>query len=1033
MKLVARHHLMIMAGIVLMLFFPVKGYTTVTCTETPPAGETALFGLVANPDALILLDLSGSMANSPPDQSSQQIWGDSTCDGPFYNSSGSGHTVNCSKLAMAQRAIFSVLDDNADGTINSADQTSAGVRFGYMRFYNCSSDESTLNYSTGCNKLIYPINTAYSTIFCGNSTSCTSSSTCSGSTICVNGESASGGTPEASALAEAKLYMDASKAADSSGACRKKFVIILTDGEDTYACNGNGQGTPNQTDMYRRRRAQVAMAQALGNAGYELFVIGFGSSMPLYEQNTLNWMAYYGGTKNTSTTQSGSTSAFNPSGITLTSCATSRTTTTCTDQYGTNTGAGYCATTNDTATATLTGYAYIATDTASLNSALSSTISAIKQALYSFSSTSVASTRTSAEDYLYEASFIPSSFDPFWQGHLKQYPINSDGTLGSMVWDAGSVLASTTYTSRNQKTYTSGLVAFNTTNVTMSALGVSSTATQAGIIGYFQGNPTYNPENWYLGDIFHSEPVTVGSPSPYFYDYRDTNNAYATFASNNTRTLANGNEVIAVGANDGQLHAFTTNTGTESWSFFPPNLLGVLQEIYHTSNPSSLSHWYYVDGPVSVADVWLGTGDGTSKQVSEWQTMMVFGEGRGGMNLLWSSNSNCLGGLQSCYDSSHHYYCPYYALNVTNTLSPALAGLSGSQWLTISPTAAQAPYLGDAWSKMAIGRVLVNISGNLREKWVGFIGAGYNASSCTSGTVCGTSCDCRGKGFYVIDLSNGTVLWNYTLASNSSMIYPIAAAPIMLDTDNDGFVDTVYVGDTGGNMWRFDLCTASQMPSCSTSQWSGSLLFSSPVVTPIYTAAAAGKDTSGNLWIYWGTGDKMNPTSTTTQDYFYAVIDPNRTSTVSSSSIMTILEGSSTSWNSANYPGGYRIQLATSEKDLSDPSLFQGVLYFSTYTPSSDPCTFGGTAQIYAINYATGTGALSGGAMSQNLGTYGVSGGIPSSPVLSIGPGSSGVPNIYVTLSGVNGTAENTSKVNITPPGMPNKTNMIYWRDMRVQ
>jgi type IV pilus assembly protein PilY1 len=372
-------------------------------------------------------------------------------------------------------------------------------------------------------------------------------------------------------------------------------------------------------------------------------------------------------------------------------------------------------------------------------------------------------------------------------------------------------------------------------------------------------------------------------------------------------------------------------------------------------------------------------------------------------------------------------------MNVTNTLSPDLAGLSGSKWLRLSPTAAKAPYLGDSWSKMTIGRVLVNIGGSQKEKWVGFIGAGYNGSSCTSGTACGSGCDCRGKGFFVIDLHDGTVLWSYTRTDNSSLNYSMPASPTLADIDNDGFVDTVYLGDTGGNMWHFKLCLASDMPSCSTSNWTGSLLFSPAAASPIYTAASVAKDSSGRIWVYWGTGDKMNPTLTGTQDYFYAIIDLDRTSTVSTSSIGTIPVSSSQLWNSANSPGGYRIQLAANEKDLGDPALFQNVIYFTTYNPSSDPCTLGGTSNLYAINYLTGGGALSGGAMSQTISTYGVSGGIPSSPILSIKQGSSGVPDVYVTVSGINGLVANTSRVNVNPPGMSHRTNMIYWRDMRIQ
>ena len=77
---------------------------------TPPAGEEALFTTSTAPDALILLDLSGSMAWNPA--GGTNIWGNTSCSGTFYSSSGTGHTTNCSRLAIAKRAIFDILDDN---------------------------------------------------------------------------------------------------------------------------------------------------------------------------------------------------------------------------------------------------------------------------------------------------------------------------------------------------------------------------------------------------------------------------------------------------------------------------------------------------------------------------------------------------------------------------------------------------------------------------------------------------------------------------------------------------------------------------------------------------------------------------------------------------------------------------------------------------------------------------------------------------------------------------------------------------------
>jgi hypothetical protein len=242
-----------------------------------------------------------------------------------------GCTKNCSRLAIAKRSIFNILDDNNDGAIGNADEKSLGVRFGYMRFYNCSNDDTGDSYGSGCNSLVKVIDSSYSSI-----------------NTAVSGESASGGTPIATALREAKAYLDVHKAADSSRNCRAKFVIMITDGADTFACNGDGSECDSH--RYMNRRAVVARAKALGDAGYKVFVIGFGAAMPPYLRNTLNWMAYYGGTDDPYTANAGSTSGYSI----VTGCDATTNPTACCNTYPSAcypSGVTACTTDSSTATA----------------------------------------------------------------------------------------------------------------------------------------------------------------------------------------------------------------------------------------------------------------------------------------------------------------------------------------------------------------------------------------------------------------------------------------------------------------------------------------------------------------------------------------------------------------------------------------------------------------------------------------------------------------------------------------------------------
>lgn len=1065
------------------------------------ADEEAIFTSSTAPDALIVLDLSGSMAWNPAGGSN--TYGISSCaasttyctgtgcSGGYCSSSKTNCSTVCSRLAIAKRVIFDVLDDDNNSTINSADETSLGIRMGYMRYYSCSASSEeqtgTYSYSSGCNKVSKTIGLHYSQIFCNNSTSCTSS-TSSGTSApdYVNGAGADGGTPLAISLYEAKLYLDYTKTVDTAASCRKKFAIVLTDGADTYACSGDGSEC--SSGRYKNRRDVVARAKALADAGYKTFVIGFGASMPDYLENTLNWMAYYGGTDNPNTANAGSTSAFTPG--TAGACTASSLYTpdpTCYDSSGSHTTPGFRAISNDPGYLSLSGYAFLAADATALATAMKTAIDIIRQANYSFSQSSVQSYRATYENYLYEGSFEPATDDtePFWTGHLKKYQIDSTtGNVGSVLWDAGTVLQSTAASSRTIMTYKGGnLIHFSTPtfavptptstkNYQMRAFDSSDTGTYItaadlgtttadAVVGYIRGaasigTTVYNPDLpdtngiWKLGDVFRSTPITVGSPSDYFNDTRDCKNQFAAHRTNHVRSSANGKRLITVGANDGQVHAFIAQNGSEPWSFIPPNLLTKLSNVTHASHPANETHQFFIDGPITVADVWNGTSatgcttacsaSGKCKQDDSWRTILVFGEGRGATSHGWSSSASCDSGISSKYSvtdstgntTTYPYYCGYHALDVTDSLNPTYL------WhLNFTDTANQAPYLGDPWSKMMTGRVLYNDGTNVVEKWVGFIGGGYNANNCTSGT-----CDTRGKGFYIVDLSGtgttgGKILWSYTYGTSNAMAYSVPAAPAIVDTDSDGFIDTVYVGDMGGNVWRFTLCRNQDLSTCGisgqTTNWSGGKFFDatsgSGNTRPIFTTLSAAKDTGGHLWVYWGTGDKLNPTDATTQDYFYGVKDARSSTTVTASNVTTLPSTGSTTYDSTSSAVGYRIQLSTGEKVLADSTIFSNVAYFTSYVPSSTSsvCNQSGTAYLYAINYLTGGGALSGSARSMSIGS-----GIPSAPVVSLAAGST-TPSIYVTTSGGGGTSASTQRVDITPSSSASTTNMLYWRDMRIQ
>jgi hypothetical protein len=577
----------------------------IACTLAPSQGscadETALFNSI-QPDVLILIDLSGSMKRNPA--GIFQIYGNEDCS----IVDGMGFT-DCRRYIIAKRAVFNLLDDNRDGKIDSSDETSLNVRFGYGAYY---VDMDFVTEVTGVRR---GIGTSYADQYCnsnGTGTACTKTkedSVCD--TMAAAGlpksfycEKIYSNTPMNGALRDAKTYLDAHKAADPSKDCRQKFVILISDGGDTQSCDYGDGTAPTQ---YKQRRLSVLRAKALKDAGYKVFVVGFGSNMPTHDKYTLEWMAYHAGTDNPLAANVGSTSALNLNAFSPDPCSVNETQLT-----GACDWTGYClAVNNDPGNIALSGYAFMANNGAELQTALKQAIGVIRESSQSFATASIASARTSDENYLYEASFQPVGTDPTWSGHLTKYSINSDGTVGAALWDAGTLLKSKDPASRNIYTYkgSNPLTVFTASNIAPQDLSLASTETtwRNEIVGYIRGESAYNVDNWKLGDIFRSSPITVGTPTPYFQDRFDASNptAYDTFRASNVRTSVNGKRIVVAGANDGQLHAFKTLDGSEAWSFIPPNFLAKLKNIAHKAHPTGLSHQYFVDGPITVAEAWL--------------------------------------------------------------------------------------------------------------------------------------------------------------------------------------------------------------------------------------------------------------------------------------------------------------------------------------------------------------------------------------------------------------------------------------------
>ena len=648
-------------------------------------------------------------------------------------------------------------------------------------------------------------------------------------------------------------------------------------------------------------------------------------------------------------------------------------------------------------------HAFFATSADDLSKAVSRIFRSITSAKYSFTAPTVATVRTTDKNYLYTAYFEPGSA-PFtlWPGHIYCRNLFDNGAINPVVnWDAAapdnvslSIPVSSSASSRRifvglpdntlsppwKRGYlNTGSSSWGDPGVTAADLGVASG--EDNVIAWVRG--AYFDNNAKLGDIYHSKPILVSNPSKIYFD-----EGFPAFAAAKEFRP----RVLYAGANDGMLHAFlagTYNSSTKVWSngtgeelfgFVPNSLLNSVQKMIVTDDSD---HSYFVDSSPRVADVWWDAGTPNNiKESSEWRTVLIGGMRKGGEG--------------------------YYALDVTD---PPTGG-DYSNFPKVLWEYSDTSLMAESWSEPFIGKVrILDGGGTARDRFVAIFGAGPNVGG---GSI--------GKAVIVLDVQNGQVLRTFTGMDNG-----VAASPTVI-LDSSGYIRFAYVVDINGNLWKFDFrSVGNATSSVQDTVWTATKLFTPAAGgQPAYHRADVAYTTTdgSSRYIFYGTGDQEKPVTNTGSGKFYAIKDTDSTTTTVAESSTTLLDVTPTIANSAaggtvsTSQAGWVVKLGsvtqsydnnihTGEKVLADPVVFYGRVYFTTYTTNtSSPCSGGGIARVYGLNYQTGAaGMIADPAIagetdgSRTRVPYHVyaEGGLASSPSLSINP--SGQSSIFIGFS----------------------------------
>jgi type IV pilus assembly protein PilY1 len=436
------------------------------------------------------------------------------------------------------------------------------------------------------------------------------------------------------------------------------------------------------------------------------------------------------------------------------------------------------------------------------------------------------------------------------------------------------------------------------------------------------------------------------------------------------------------------------------------------------------------------SDAWLGDLDSSGgKSRDDWATVLVTSFRDGGPG--------------------------YLALDITDP-SAAVAGLHGPYpKLLWEFTHAK---LGNSWSQPVITRLRVESGGggdlcgkddgdgNCREQWVAIFAGGYRADGDPNSTgYVGDPADSnwsdRSKALFVVALDSGAVLASveFDVAGTSGpdeMQYAIPATPAVLDTNQDGFADVAYVGDLGGQIWKWDLSAVGKDSAGDSryDNWPSDVFFNAPPVDMgsgdfhyrSFYATPAAAYTHGILTLSIGTGERNRLTyegdgSKDDNNRFYVI--PDATPTGASFPLTAKTESDLTNVTAqATVPvlgsTGFFFVAEEHEKFVTDAVVFGGFVLMTSYIPDllADGCG-PGTAFFYAFRVDDALGHFT-----TALTT------VVESRRKRIGAGVASAPRVKVARNpdddSVYVTTTEGEVLNLPPPPRTATSAYIYWKQV---
>jgi type IV pilus assembly protein PilY1 len=338
------------------------------------------------------------------------------------------------------------------------------------------------------------------------------------------------------------------------------------------------------------------------------------------------------------------------------------------------------------------------------------------------------------------------------------------------------------------------------------------------------GNKT-EARSWLMGDVLHSRPLTL--------------NFGETDGSCPPNEVCNPDVRLAFGTNSGLFHfiqstgngATVTQSGEENWAFMPLEMLSKVTTFIKEVDVG-IDREYGVDGAT---------------------TSLVIDNNNDGIISRTDNDTNCATGSDNC-DKTYLYVGlrrggkSYYALDASSanddpqllwkvsktvggdfdemgmTFSDPVVGwvryedVPGQNVLTQGATTANVPVPVIMVGGGYFGGVIDGEVSNANN----FDYSNHQGKDClitgaspAGATACDNSQDDEGNAIYLIHARTGELIWKVALGTTGAVsateyhhdefLHSIPASITPFDSNGNNIYDRIYVGDTGGNIWRVDM------------------------------------------------------------------------------------------------------------------------------------------------------------------------------------------------------------------------------------